>query len=161
MSPEVAMEEYINLLSEKFPNWMQNDAVVSSLILLVPFMSSSSSLQEFQFLEGFVLFFCWCFLGQVEEEEEEVCKDAETFWKLICNLRTVIEQQTKRKLTETGTISASLTTFCCPLSVFILCKIGPAFGIDCTKQEKAVRQICFLNWCLVRRLKESRGHEGD
>ncbi|KAI6699345.1 hypothetical protein NL676_013669 [Syzygium grande] len=63
MSPEVAMEEYINLLSEKFPNWMQNDAV--------------------------------------EDEEEEVCTDAETFWKLICNLRTVMEQQTKRKPTET------------------------------------------------------------
>ncbi|XP_056161190.1 acyl-CoA-binding domain-containing protein 5-like isoform X2 [Syzygium oleosum] len=61
-SPEVAMEEYINLLSEKFPNWMQNDGV---------------------------------------EEEEEDCTDAETFWKLICNLRTVMEQQTKRKLTET------------------------------------------------------------
>lgn len=54
ISPEVATEEYIDLLSEKFPNWMQNDAV-----------------------------------------EDEVCTDAEAFWKLICNLRTAIEQQTK------------------------------------------------------------------
>ncbi|KAF8020801.1 hypothetical protein BT93_G1278 [Corymbia citriodora subsp. variegata] len=61
ISPEAAMEEYIDLLSEKFPNWMQNDAA-----------------------------------------EDDVCSDAETFWKLICNLRTVIEQQQTRTATETG-----------------------------------------------------------
>ncbi|KAI3441020.1 ACB domain-containing protein [Psidium guajava] len=54
ITPEVAMEEYIDLLSEKIPNWMHNDAV-----------------------------------------EDVVCADAETFWKLIYNLRTAMEQQTK------------------------------------------------------------------
>ncbi|XP_030532080.1 acyl-CoA-binding domain-containing protein 3-like [Rhodamnia argentea] len=54
ISPEVAMEEYIVLLSEKIPSWMHNNAV-----------------------------------------EDVVCTDAETFWKLICNVRTAIEQQTK------------------------------------------------------------------